>query len=183
LWGFGVDWIDQLVPFQASASVTLVPELSVELPTAVHVLADVHETPEKVLDASPAGVGVDWIDQLVPSQASAKVTLGPELSAALPTASQEVEEMHETAARIGPLAPAGFGVDSIDQLVPSQASASVTILPELLVLLPTATHAPDVQETPERTLSLPPPAGVTCIDQRVPFQLSARVAMLPEASV
>jgi hypothetical protein len=37
--GFGVVWIDQLVPFQASASdVTLAPLL--EYPTATHDLAD-----------------------------------------------------------------------------------------------------------------------------------------------
>jgi hypothetical protein len=44
--------------------------LEVENPTAVQAVADVHETPSR--DAAPPGLGVEWTDQLVPFQASAK---------------------------------------------------------------------------------------------------------------
>jgi len=66
----------QLVPSQASASVA---ELVKELPTAVHALADPHDTRASVLSLDPVGLGVAWTVQLVPSQRSASVTTAPEL--------------------------------------------------------------------------------------------------------
>src|SRR5215471_18738415 len=42
--GLGVDWTDHFVPFQPSASVTLLPAASVSYPTAVQVLAEVQDT-------------------------------------------------------------------------------------------------------------------------------------------
>lgn len=43
--GFGVDWIAQPLPFQRSASVTVVPPLFLDSPTAVQAVAEVHDTP------------------------------------------------------------------------------------------------------------------------------------------
>jgi hypothetical protein len=45
----------------------------------VQALADVHDTPNSPLKVAPAGFGVGWIVQLVPSQASANVTVVPAL--------------------------------------------------------------------------------------------------------
>jgi hypothetical protein len=39
-------WIAQLDPFHRSPHVRFVPKLSRELPTAVHAVADVHDTPD-----------------------------------------------------------------------------------------------------------------------------------------
>jgi hypothetical protein len=64
---------DQLLPFQRSASVVVVPEASVEYPTAMQSVADLHETPLSTLPAAPVGFGVVWSDQLVPFKRSAKL--------------------------------------------------------------------------------------------------------------
>jgi hypothetical protein len=45
--GTGVDLIDQLLPFQASATGAWAPELFSERPTAMHAVDDVHETPNR----------------------------------------------------------------------------------------------------------------------------------------
>ncbi len=71
--GLGVVWIDQLVPFQASTSVPPVPALFEKPPTAMQAVGVVHDTPVSSLDVVPAGLGVDWIDQLVPFQCSTSI--------------------------------------------------------------------------------------------------------------
>jgi hypothetical protein len=45
--GWGVGWIDQIVPFQRSVSGTLFPPTEVD-PTAVHAVADEHDTALRV---------------------------------------------------------------------------------------------------------------------------------------
>jgi hypothetical protein len=65
------------VPSQRSASVTGVPVLSVLFPTAVHAVAEMHDTPDSLLACAPLGLGVVWIVQLVPFQRSASVTTVP----------------------------------------------------------------------------------------------------------
>jgi hypothetical protein len=45
----------------------------------VQALGDVQDTPSRELLSAPAGLGVDWIAQLVPSQRSANVTTSPPL--------------------------------------------------------------------------------------------------------
>ena len=72
-------WSAQLVPFHRSANATPVPELLVSSPTAVQAVLEVHDTPPRLLPVVPVGLGVVWIDQLVPFQRSANVTLVPEL--------------------------------------------------------------------------------------------------------
>ena len=76
--GLGVLWITQLDPFQRSASIAescvsaLVNRYD---PTAVHAVAVVHDTPVNGAPCAPAGPGVLWIDQLLPSQRSARLHL------------------------------------------------------------------------------------------------------------
>jgi hypothetical protein len=45
----------------------------------VQALADVHDTAYSALLVAPAGAGVGWITQLVPSQRSANITVVPAL--------------------------------------------------------------------------------------------------------
>jgi hypothetical protein len=122
----GVVWTDQLVPFHRSVSeVREVPFCDdVADPAAVHALVEVHDTPSRTPPRTELGVG--WIDQLVPFQASANAERSPLPSSTSPTAVQAVAEVHDTALRLGHGAPVGLGVDWIDQLVPSQRSANVT---------------------------------------------------------
>jgi hypothetical protein len=93
--GVAACWIVQLVPFQNSASAAGIG--LVEKPTAVHDVADVHETPSKELFGT---AGVVWIVQLVPSQNSASGASGPPLGTEGPVAVHAVAEAHETAASL-----------------------------------------------------------------------------------
>jgi hypothetical protein len=47
----------------------------------MHAVADVHDTPFRLLFVAPIGLGVDWITQLLPSQRSASGTWLPLVSA------------------------------------------------------------------------------------------------------
>jgi hypothetical protein len=71
--GIGTGWIDQLLPFQRSANVS-VPALSENDPTAVQALAAVQDTEDRSLLVAPDGLGVGWMDQVVPFRRSANVT-------------------------------------------------------------------------------------------------------------
>jgi hypothetical protein len=66
-------WIVHLEPSQASTNA--MPELEPEpwntFPTAVQAFVEVHETSFSSISVPPLGVGVLWIVQLEPSQASA----------------------------------------------------------------------------------------------------------------
>src|SRR6202035_2490116 len=95
-FGLGVVWIDQLVPFQPSATVAALAASEPEDPTAVHALAELHDTPFITLNCAPFGLGVDWIDQLVPFQRSANVTAAPPLFVNSPTAVHSLAEVHAT---------------------------------------------------------------------------------------
>jgi hypothetical protein len=79
--GSGVDWIDQLVPFQCSAST--VPRLV--LPTAVHDDVEGHETDASKLPAcgpcALAGFGVGWTTQAGELPAPAARAPGPSAQA------------------------------------------------------------------------------------------------------
>ena len=112
---------------------------------------------------------MDWIDQLVPFQASANVVV----LSLLPTAVQAVSEVHDTALRLNiPLSWA-------DQLVPSQRSTTVTmVFARTLYDWPTAMHAVlDVQETPFKSVSptAAPTSEIFWIAQLVPVHASANV--------
>jgi len=71
--GLGVVWVVQDVPFHRSARVTTSPELLRMLPTAVQALADVQDTPFRLVTVGPV-----WIVQVVPFHCSASVMTLPE---------------------------------------------------------------------------------------------------------
>jgi hypothetical protein len=75
----GVGWMDHVVPFHRSASVTLRPEPLALTPNAAHTEDEVHDTAFRRLNCAPEGLGVRWIRQVVPFHRSAKVTSVPEL--------------------------------------------------------------------------------------------------------
>ncbi len=81
-----------------------------EMPTAVQVPVEVQETPYRALACAPEGFGVAWMDQELPSQNSARVTVTPEASTAPSTAVQVPAEVQDTAERALSCEPAGFGV-------------------------------------------------------------------------
>jgi hypothetical protein len=138
-------------------------------PTAVQAVLDMHDTPLRVLLVVPVGLGVVWIDQLVPFQPSANVTSGPDPMLDHPTAVQAVLDVHDTELRL--LYSTGGGVVWIDQLVPFHRSANDVPFPS-----PTAVQAVlDVHDTPMRLNVAPVGLGVVWIDQLVPFQRSANV--------
>ena len=95
----GVAWMDQVFPFHASARGR--PLLALLLPpTAMHMVAEAHDTRASELDIAPAGFGVAWMDQVFPFHASARGRLMPLLPLAeCPAAVQAVAEVHETPVR------------------------------------------------------------------------------------
>jgi hypothetical protein len=80
-----------VLPFQCSAG--LLADVDA---TAVHAVAEVHDTLPRPAAAEPVGFGVFWIVQLEPFQASASVTNAPELFFAVPVAMQADADVHET---------------------------------------------------------------------------------------
>lgn len=111
--------------------------------------AEEQETPNKI-PPPEEGLGVGWMDHLVPSHRSARVMDVPEWVNELPTATQAEAAVQSTALSVLLGAPSGFGVDSALQLVPFHRSARVTVLPKRLVSSPTAVHEEELeQETPK----------------------------------
>ena len=175
----GMLTIDHAVPFQASPSgaVVLLPPAA-EDPTAVHEAADWHDTPARRSRPSevPAGLGVGWMDHVVPFHASASVAASgaPEPTAAArgqdrpgvrgagtaraldggPTAVHAAAALHETPYRRLTMAPGGLGAARTFQVLPSHACASVTTSSVLVLSsFPTAMQAvAAVQDTPARKL-------------------------------
>src|SRR5215472_16914066 len=121
--GAGVTWTRQLVPSHRSASGTLVPELSRLAPPAVHAVAEGQDTAKNSATAGPAGLGVAWTRQLVPSHRSASAVV-PVASVWAPTAVHAVAEVQETAKKPLSGRPSGLGAAWMRQLVPSHRSAS-----------------------------------------------------------
>ena len=95
----------QLLPFHSSASVCMVPPLTLAWPTASHRDAETQKTSLSWLEVTPAGFGVDWTLQLLPFHTSARVCVVPPLSNR-PTASQEDADGHQNP---GELSPPGSG--------------------------------------------------------------------------
>jgi hypothetical protein len=77
--GSGVAWMLQAVPSQASANPNAVFELFRYNPTALHALAELHDTLNSSARVAPAGAGVAWMLQAVPFHASANGRELPEL--------------------------------------------------------------------------------------------------------
>ena len=174
---FGVLCRLQLSPFQRSATVENVFELSTLQPTAVHAEEDEHATLFRTASCDPAGFGVDCNVQFDPFHRSASVI--PELGLVDPTATQAEAEVHETEKSAAP----GLwlvGVDRMLQLVPSQCSAS-----EPWSDTPTAMQAVDeTHATPARKLNCAPVGlGVDCTAQAAPVHRSTSVTGAPKLFV
>src|SRR6516165_7858794 len=134
---FGVDWMVQALPFHTSASVAkLGPVL--ELPTASHTVVFGQVTPLSWLLVWPLALGVDWMVQLLPFHASARVWVAEPLLDC-PTASHTDADLQKTPLSWLLVAPPGLGVDWTLQLLPFHISARVCVVPPLLNW-PTASH-------------------------------------------
>ena len=104
----------------------------VEAPTAVQAEAEEQETPNNT-PPPEEGLGVGWMDHLVPSHRSARVISVPAWVKELPTATHAEADGQSTAFSVLLGAPWGLGVDSALQLVPFHRSARVTGRPKPLV--------------------------------------------------
>jgi hypothetical protein len=120
--GLGVGWIDQALPFQASASVVL-PEPFELLPTAVQALVVGQETPDRLVSVAPVGLGLGRMAQEAPFQDSVSEAWSDE-----PTAMHELDDLHETPKISESDAPDGVNGLATDQALPFQISASGTVL-------------------------------------------------------
>jgi hypothetical protein len=99
--GFGVASTVHVFPFHFSATVKEALEVvfkKLEVPTAVHAVAEMHDTLISSGFVAPAGVGMGWIAQAVPFHRSATVkeALAGKLVLEVPTAVQAVAEVHDT---------------------------------------------------------------------------------------
>jgi hypothetical protein len=136
--GVGIVWIVQLLPFQCSASIWSTPPLGSvpavwNVPTATHAVVDAQVTPVSRLETAPLGLGVDWMDQLVPFQTSASVPRVEALFSYEPTATQLVLDGQRIPDSSLDIAPLGLGVVCLVHDVPFERSARVTWTPELSV--------------------------------------------------
>src|SRR6516165_7446461 len=175
--GLGVPWMRHRVPFHRSARVLALGVKGLEAPAAMHVVADVHATPLKK-PLPWGGLGVAWIDHLVPFHRSAS---GP--APELPIAVHADAEVQDTPFRSPPWDRLGVGW--IRHRVPFQRSATARDAPVVLTLAPTAVHADaDVQATPSRLLNgIPGGLGVGRMRHVLPFHCSASATPAPEALV
>ncbi len=151
------------------------------VPTAMQLAVLGHDTPVRPLLDAFTGFGLATTDQLAPSHCSTSVPVGVELAKALPTAVQLAAEGHDTLLRPYSMAPAGAGVVTIDQVVPSHCSTSA--LPEtpkkLFPSPPTAVQLVAlVHDTPVSQLdaAVRLELGLATTDQVVPFHCSTTVA-------
>ena len=97
-------------------------------------------TPLKTVPVDPEGVGLVTIDQLVPFQRSITVTVFAAVVAD-PTAKQFVVLVHATPLKTVPVAAAGFGLATTDQLVPFHRSTSDDSRAVVETKEPTAKHS------------------------------------------
>ena len=165
---------------QRCANSNCLPALLLNHPTAVHAVADVHDTPSSTLLVAPSGFGVGSADQRDPSQRCANSNCSPALLLDHPTAVHAVADVHDTPSSSLLVAP-GLGVGRADQREPSQRSANVKPWPVLLSNHPTAVHAvADVHDTLSSPLMVAP-AGLVVgwAYRRDPSQLSANVTCRP----
>jgi hypothetical protein len=98
----------------------------------VQAEAEEQETPNKI-PPPEEGLGVGWMDHLVPSHRSARVISVPEWVKELPTATQADDDIQSTALSALLGAPWGLGGEATLQLVPFHRSARVTVRRKRLV--------------------------------------------------
>lgn len=163
--GLGIVSALQLVPFQLSAIATLRP-LTIALPTAVHAVAEVHETALNEAPVLPEGTGTGWSVQLVPFQRSATGRIGNSENPAPPTAVHAVCDVHDTPRRLPNRKPEGSGTVWTAQLVPFHACAVGCWSPSGLMKKPTSMHAVEEAHETEKPCPLELcTAGTDCSDQ------------------
>src|SRR5215831_15882837 len=109
LLGFGTLPWDHVLPFQCRAWPTVGPLIALSSPTAQQFLAEVQETPSRLLNSLP-GLGAETFDHAEPFQCSVWLRpVGPVVLSYPPTAQQFVDEGQETAFRALDLP--GIGMD------------------------------------------------------------------------
>jgi hypothetical protein len=118
-----LETIDHRVPSHRSTSVSLPIEADA-VPTAKHLVAVEHDTPERLLERAPRGFGLATIDQRAPSHRSTNVFVDD-----APTAKQLVAVEHDTPEKLLRDARVVRGPSTIDHLAPSQCSAKVLTSP------------------------------------------------------
>ena len=98
-----------------------------------------------------------------------------------PTAKQLVAAVHDTPPSVLPLLPLGFGLRTIDHVVPLKCSTSV-FLAEPVRLSPAATQLVALVHDTSSSSAADEPGtpGPALIDHFVPFQRSARVVVSTE---
>jgi hypothetical protein len=169
--GLVVGSVDQLLPFQCSASV-FAPEPFEKLPTAKQLFVLGQDTAVRVADVAPLGFLGVTNPQELPFQCSAKV-LTAELVANTPTAKQLFVLGQATPRRLAALLPPGLGLDSMLQLEPFQCSAKLLVVVDV-EKLPTAKQlfvfgqATPVRPTPFALRGV----ATARIPQPLPFQCS-----------
>jgi hypothetical protein len=126
--GFGLGWIDHLLPFQPSTS----GSEARSPPTAVHAFGEAQETSYNTPPPSGAG-GISWINQRLPFQRSANGAGMLEPTAASPTAKHARLDGHETV-RSQDEVLAGIGIALIANVLPFQRSETGTPLVSLVSL-------------------------------------------------
>jgi hypothetical protein len=129
----------------------------------VQVVAAVQDTPARLLNDAPTGIGMGWTVHVVPFQPSAS-GVRAELEITAPTASHAVAAPQDTPLTDALVTPAGRGIVTSDQVVPFQVSANGAVVNVVddVTDTPTATQLVDeVHETPaSRLLVLPLGLGV-----------------------
>jgi hypothetical protein len=96
--GLAPCWIDQVAPFHRSTSGSVAPPLPAKYPTAVHAVADAHETLVSCVWLEPFEVGVCCSDQVLPFQTSANGSVVAPVWVNEPTATHVEGDGHDTLA-------------------------------------------------------------------------------------
>src|SRR5262249_57575037 len=89
----------------------------------MQTVAELHDIPANPEPIDPAGAGVTWTRQLVPSHRSASGTLVPELSRLAPPAVHALAEVQDTAKNSATAGPAGGGGGRAGPLLPAPRPA------------------------------------------------------------
>ena len=151
--------MDQDLPFQSSASVSVDPEDARYEPAATQCVDVVQETAGRTTVFAPAGRASVVADQDLPFQESDS-PMSRETVLTSTTATQASPDVHDTPAMWLKIVRRGVGAGWTDQTLPFQRTGSLTpVIP--CTVCPVAMHAVAVgQEMPSRTSSAPAPNGL-----------------------
>ena len=125
----GLGAADQVIPSHDSIKVATLCESTVLLPpTATQAVELVHDTalrPSPVRPGTDVGLGLGTIDQAAPFHDSTSVPVPPVVSKK-PTAVQSVRPVHDTPDSSSYVDVETSGLGTMDQVVPSHDSVSVS---------------------------------------------------------